>query len=126
MITELKKTDLDFSICKLKNTENIKQINFTRGFMFLAVTPDEISLVCESGYVPADVTECESGWRALKIDGVLDFSMIGVIAKISGILAESNISIFVVSTYNTDYILLKAVSFDKGVGALIQNGYVIK
>ena len=120
---ELQKIACDFSVCKI---DSIEQVDFTREFVFLSKTSDEISLVCETDYVPPDATVSEPGWKALKISGVLDFSMIGVIAKISNILAEVEISIFVISTYNTDYILLKAENFDKAIEILGRNGYVIK
>ena len=117
---ELEKLDYDLSVCKLSG---IDMIDFTRNICFLAITPDEISLVCESDHVPPNTIEIENGWKALKLSGVLDFSLIGVVAKISNILAEAKISIFVVSTYNTDYILLKAENFNKGIQVLMQEGY---
>ena len=120
---ELQRIDFDFRVCKIKH---IEQVDFSREFVFLSKTSDELSLVCETDYTPPDVIESKPGWKALRIAGVLDFGMIGVIAKISGLLAEANISVFVVSTYNTDYILLKAENFDKGIQALVRNGYIIK
>jgi len=122
MKMELQKIDGYFSVCKL---ENMDGVDFSKELLFFAKTPDEISLVCEVDYVPFGAVEVESGWKALKVSGILDFGMIGVIAKISNILAEVEISIFVVSTYNTDYILLKEESFDKGVEELINKGYVV-
>jgi hypothetical protein len=108
----------DFSVCKI---EDVSQADFTREYVFLAKTADEISLVCETAYVPAGAIAAEHGWKALKICGVLDFSMVGVIARISGILAEAGVSIFVVSTYNTDYILIKAKDYERGLRALDNN-----
>jgi len=119
---KLQKIESDFSVCKI---DHIDQVDFTREFVFLSKTSDEISLVCETKYVPSNVIVAEPGWKALKILGILDFGMIGVIAKISNILAEHEIAIFVVSTYNTDYILLRAESLDKAIKALALNGYVI-
>ena len=120
---ELQKIKHDFTVCKI---QHIDQVDFTREFVFLSKTPDEISLVCETEYTPPSVTASEHGWKMLKIVGILDFGMIGVIAKISNLLAEAEISLFVVSTYNTDYILLKAENFDRGIQVLEQNGYIIK
>ncbi|MCL2864737.1 MAG: ACT domain-containing protein [Lachnospiraceae bacterium] len=119
---ELQKITCDFNICKVSH---IDQIDFTQEFVFLSKTSDEISLVCETKHTPPNITKSEPGWKALKVSGVLDFGMIGVIAKISNLLAKAEISIFVVSTYNTDYIFLKAEDFNKGVQVLIHNGYVI-
>ena len=120
---ELQKIKGDFTVCKV---DHIGQIDFTREFVFLSKTDDEISLVCESNYTPSNVIESEDDWRALRISGTLDFEMIGVIAKIANILAENDISIFVISTYNTDYIFIKSMNFNKAIQLLICNGYVIK
>ena len=120
---ELQRIERDFSVCKI---DHIDQVDLTQEFVFLSKTADEISLVCEAKHTPRNVIASEPGWKALRISGVLDFGMIGVVAKISNILAKAEISIFVVSTYNTDYILLKAESFDKGIQELIRNRYVIK
>ena len=120
---ELQRIEYDFTVCKI---DNIGQANFAGEFVFLSKTDDEISLVCQSEYVPVGATASEAGWRALKISGVLPFGMVGVIAKIANILAQDGISIFVVSTYNTDYILVKATSLEKCVQALERNGYVVK
>jgi hypothetical protein len=117
---ELLIIDGDFSVCKVTGME---QVDFSMELFFIAKTPDEISLVCESCFVPPNAIEVESGWRMIKVSGVLDFGLVGVVAKISSILAEAKISIFVVSTFNTDYILLKADSFEKGLKALSRSGY---
>ena len=120
---ELQKLEGDFCICKLSS---IEQIDFTKELLFVAKTTNEISLVCESADIPAQAIEIEGGWKALRILGILDFGLIGVIAKISNILADAGVGIFVISTYNTDYILLKTENFDKGLNALMSNGYIIK
>lgn len=120
---ELQKIKSEFTVCKIVNTDNV---DFTREFVFLSKTDEEISLVCESAFTPSNIIISEPGWNALRITGILDFGMIGVIAKISNILAEANISIFVISTYNTDYILLKKTSFNECLQLLKDNGYTIK
>ena len=119
---ELQKIECVFNICKI---DSVEQVDFTRRFTFLSKTADEISLVCEAKNTPSEVTEIEPGWKALKISDVLDFGMIGVIANISNILAEAEICIFVVSTYNTDYIFMKIEDYDRGIQALIHNGYTV-
>ena len=123
MAITLQIIDGEFSICQVPD---ITQVYFTQEFLFLSKTDDEISLVCETAHTPPNTIACEIGWKALKIAGVLDFGMVGIVAKISNILAAAGISIFVVSTYNTDYILLKSETFNKGIEALTQNGYTIK
>ena len=119
---KIQKIDRDFTVCKI---DDIAQVDFARDFTFLLKTPDEISLVCESANVPAEVIQSQAGWKALKIAGVLEFGQIGIIAKIANILAEAEISIFVVSTFDTDYILLKTENYDRGIQELISNGYDI-
>ena len=117
---KLIKLDLDFSICKVKD---ISLIDFTREFVFLSKTDDEISLVCETNPVPENATEINDNWKALKIYGVLDFSLTGIIADISNILALAGIGIFVISTFNTDYILLKKDQIEKAIVELEKRGY---
>ena len=120
---ELQKLEHNFTVCKVETTE---QVDFSREFVFLSKTDEEISLVCESEYVPSNATASEAGWKGLRIVGVLDFGLVGVLAKIANILAESGISIFAVSTYNTDYIFIKAIHFDKAIQTLTSNGYTLK
>ena len=120
---ELQKLNRAFTVCKI---ERVETVDFSREFVFLSKTDQEISLVCESAHVPSDPIAAEAGWQGLKISGVLDFGMIGVLAKIAEILARAGISIFVVSTYNTDYIFIKAEKFEKALGALMENGYTVK
>ena len=85
----------------------------------------QISLVCVTDEVPENVIRRDDGWKAIQIQGVLDFSLIGILAKIAGILAENGISIFTVSTYNTDYILLKKEKYQKALEVLADSGYEI-
>lgn len=119
---KLKKIEGDFSVCKI---EDITQVNFNDEFCFFARTDDEISLVCKSENVPCNTIDREDNWSAFRIEGVLDFSLIGILAKISEILAENSIGIFVVSTYNTDYIMVKNENFDRAMEVLREKGYQI-
>ena len=81
--------------------------------------------MCKTEKAPAHVTARDDGWKGFRIQGVLDFSLIGILAKLSAVLAEQKIGIFAVSTYNTDYILVKEESFDRAINALAQAGYAI-
>ena len=112
----------ELSVCKLTElpTEHLPE-----GIFFLARTEQEISLVCNTVKVPADTTDREDGWRAFRIEGILDFSLIGILAKISAVLAEKKIGIFVVSTYNTDYILVKSEKLEEAAMALQAAGYTV-
>ena len=120
---ELQRLGSDFTVCKI---DSLDVIDFTKEFVFVSKTDDEISLFCKSDNTPSNTIASESGWRGLKISGILDFGMIGVISKISNLLAANMISIFVISTYNTDYIFVKVENYEKCIQILICNGYVIK
>lgn len=91
--------------------------------LFFAHTSEELSLVLLTAKVPAETLNREDGWKAMKIIGVLDFSLIGIIAKISSLLAEESISIFAVSTFNTDYILIKEHQVEQARTVLTANDY---
>ena len=119
---EIKMLGHDFSVCKVAD---YSQVDLTGEFVFVGKTDEEASLVCRTKDVPANVTAREDGWKAFRIQGVLDFSLIGILSAISGILAENGIGIFAVSTYNTDYIFTKAESFGRALDALARAGYVI-
>lgn len=120
---ELKIINQDFSICKV---EDLSQIDYSDEFCFISKTDEELSLVCNTNLVPPNAIECDNGWKAFRIQGVLDFSLIGILSKIATLLAENKIGIFAVSTYNTDYILTKKENFDKAIKTLEKNGYEIK
>lgn len=117
---ELKKIDYDFSVCKVKD---YSQTDFDSEYCFTGKTDDEKSLVCLTGSVPNNATACEHGWKAFKIQGILDFSLIGILSKISTLLADNKIGIFAMSTYNTDYILVKQENYDKASELLVEAGY---
>ena len=119
---ELKKLPYDLTVCKLSNTSDI---DLNTEFYFIGKTDEELSLVCKTEDTPADTIERDDGWRAFRIQGVLDFSLIGILSKMAGILAENGIGIFAVSTYNTDYILVKAENFDRAMHVLADAGYII-
>lgn len=112
----------EFSICK---TSAIPPTDLMKTpYVFLSVTPEETSLVCPVGTAVDNVLTKDDGWRGFFIDGVLDFSLIGILAGISDVLAKEKIGIFVVSTYNTDYIFVKKAHFPAAIAALKKNGYL--
>lgn len=89
-------------------------------------TDEEISLVCLTKDVPQNTLKREDGWRAFRVEEVLDFSLTGILSGITNILAENKIGIFAVSTFGTDYILTKAQNFEKALAALQSARYKIK
>ncbi|MCH5212509.1 MAG: ACT domain-containing protein [Oscillospiraceae bacterium] len=119
---EIKKLDYDFSVCKVKD---YSKVNFDSEYYFIGKTDEEYSLVCITENVPDNVTSRDDDWKAFRIQGVLDFSLIGILSKISTLLAENRIGIFAVSTYNTDYILTKKDNYDKALKILSDAGYEI-
>ena len=112
----------DFSVCKV---EDYSRLDLGQPFVFTGSTDEEKSLVCPTAIVPQNTVERDDGWKALRIMGILDFSLIGILARISGILAENRIGIFAVSTFNTDYIFVKKNDFDKSVKVLEDAGFSI-
>lgn len=88
-------------------------------------TGEEMSIVCCEQYIPENI-KCERDWRILKVEGPLDFSLIGILASISTLLAKNNISIFALSTYDTDYILVKEKDVNNSITALRNEGYEVK
>lgn len=119
---ELKRLEHDFSVCKVSD---FNKVDLTREFCFIGKTDEELSLVCITENVPDNTIEREDGWKGFRIQGVLDFSLIGIISKISAILADNKIGIFVVSTYNTDYVLVKDCNFERAMEVLAQQGYTV-
>lgn len=103
--------------CSLVDLEN--------EFCFTGKTDQENSLVCPTGMVPTNVLERDDGWKAFRIQGVLDFSLIEILAKIATILAENEIGLFAISTYNTDYILTKEKDYLRALEVLKEVGYKI-
>lgn len=122
MIIKLEKLDYAFTICKVKSESDI---DLSKEFYFIGKTDEEYSLVCITDDTPDDAVEREDGWKGFRIQGVLDFSMIGILSKISAVLADNRIGIFVVSTFNTDYILVKEENFEKAFNVLSSAGYSI-
>ncbi|MBR0305518.1 MAG: ACT domain-containing protein [Lachnospiraceae bacterium] len=119
----LKKLPYKLTVCKVAD---IKEIDLNTEFYFIGRTDEEISLVCKTEDTPAATTERDDGWRGFRIEGVLDFSLIGILSKLSGILAENSIGIFAVSTFNTDYILVKGGNFERAMTVLADAGYTVK
>ena len=119
----LKMISRDFSVCKV--TE-IRPETLQGDFCFVGKTDEELSLVCETDRAPGDATAREDGWRAFRIEGILDFSLTGILAPIAALLADRKIGIFAVSTYNTDYILVRKEKLAEAAELLENAGYTVK
>lgn len=114
--------DEPLTVCQVSD---LTEADLTVPFTFLSRTDEELSLVCPTEHVPAHTINREDNWRAFRIEGVLDFSLIGILSRIAACLAAEEIGIFAVSTYNTDYILVKEENLDRALTALHLNGYEI-
>lgn len=120
---KLKKLLYDFTVCQVASAEDI---DLGKEFSFAARTDEELSLVCKTADTPENTTARDDGWKGFRIQGVLDFSLIGILSKIAGILAENGIAIFAVSSFHTDYIFVKGGNFDKAMEALAGAGYTVE
>ncbi|WP_125142339.1 ACT domain-containing protein [Clostridium transplantifaecale] len=118
----IKRINHDFTVCKVPD---YSQVDMEREYCFIGKTDEEKSLVCITEHVPDHADERDDGWKAFRIQGTLDFSLIGILSKISTLLADNEIGIFAISTYNTDYILIKKENFEKALTVLSGAGYQV-
>ena len=115
----LEKLRYDLSVCQVKDLADVND------FLFLAKTDKELSVVCETAKVPENTINREDGWTAFRVEGSLEFSLVGILADLSHCLADAGISIFAVSTYDTDYILVKKDNWDRAKSAILNAGYEV-
>jgi len=120
---KLRVLDTRFSVCKVND---LPPGVLDDEFCFIGKTDDELSLVCTTESAPPGTLAREDGWRALRVEGTLEFFLIGVLAELSTTLARAGVSIFAVSTFNTDYILIKDDDLEKAITSLTVNHTVIR
>ena len=118
----LEKLEYSLTVCKVPD---ISDIDMTAGFFLIGKTDEELSLVCKTEDTPAETVARDDGWKGFRVRGTLDFSLIGILSKLSGILADHKIGIFAVSTYNTDYILVKEENYERALTVLASEGYTV-
>lgn len=123
-ILSMKLLEESYGVCRLDKNEPIPEWANNSDFSSITRTPEELSIVCFQNNIPDNI-KCERDWKILKIEGQLDFSLIGILASISTILAQKGISIFAISTYDTDYILVKNKDIDKAIESLINERYEV-
>lgn len=119
---KIKKIRGNFTVCKVID---YSQVNLNSEYCFIGKTDEEKSLVCLTEEVPANTTNRQDGWKVFRIEEVLDFSLVGVLSKITTLLAEENIGVFAISTFNTDYILVKKEREMDALNKLERAGYKI-
>jgi hypothetical protein len=113
------------AVCRLDAQEPIPAWALAEaagGLWSLTRSADELSIVCAQALAPAGVRR-EDGWRAFKVAGPLDFALVGILADLSGLLARAQVSLFAISTYDTDYILVKSASLPAAVAAFREGGH---
>lgn len=109
--------ELELAICRLPPTSPIPAWIGGKDFVSVTRTPAELSIVCYEAQVPEQV-KAERNWRMLGIKGPLDFSMTGVLASLVSPLSDAGIAVFAISTYDTDYLLVKADRFERAMEIL--------
>lgn len=111
-----------FAICKLDSNSDVPKWVYNSHFFSITKTPEELSIVCEQSVIPSGVPS-EQDWKAFKVVGTLDFSLTGILASIANPLADKKISIFAISTFDTDYILVKNKNWKQAIDTLQGAGF---
>ncbi len=120
---KLKILSYDLTVCRVSS---IDDLDLSADFYFIGKTAEEISLVCRTEDTPDSTVAREDGWNGFYIEGMLDFSLTGILSNIAATLADAGISIYAVSTYNTDYILVKKEKLCKAIKTMTEAGYEIE
>ena len=112
----------EFCICKVADAQ---AVNLDAPWLFVGKTDAEVSVVCLAEHAPGQSLARENGWRAFRVAGQMDFGLTGVLAGLASVLAQAAISIFALSTFDTDYILVKEKNLAKALEALELAGHEI-
>lgn len=115
----------EFSIGRFDPDTDFKPL-YSRNFCSITRTPEEVTIVCESDLLPFGYQKREDGWACLQVEGIMDFDLTGILSKIAGSLANAEISLFAISTFDTDYVLVKAKTLAKARRALESSGVTIR
>lgn len=114
-----------FAICGLKPDDPLPNLVTGASFFSITRTPDELSIACRQEAVPEGI-QCEPGWRCMRVAGAMPFSLTGVLASLVIPLAEAAISVFAISTFDTDYLLVKESGLERTLSVLRAAGHVVK
>ncbi len=119
---KLQVLQVQFSVHRFAATSEIPEQVFASSFFTISKTADELSIVCDAT-IQLNAEKSEGSWSALKVVGPLDFSLVGILADLSTTLAQAGISIFAISTYDTDYILVKTGQLPLAIETLVAAGH---
>ena len=114
-----------YAICRLGSSDGVPAWATGEQFATISRTKNELSIVCEDRRVPEEI-HAERKRRLMQVEGTLAFSLTGILAAIAAPLAEAHVSIFAVSTYDTDYVLVSDEEMEKAVEALELAGHVVR
>jgi hypothetical protein len=114
-----------YAICRLDASAAVPAWCGPGPFVSVSRTEEELSIVCLEANVPSDVT-CEEGWRIFRCEGPLDFELPGIMASLAGPLAEADVPIFPIATYETDYVLVKEQHLETAINALTGYGHAVR
>jgi hypothetical protein len=117
--------EADLAVCRLERSSPLPAWAMGGPFVSITRTADELSVICPGDAVPAGIVSAP-GWRCLKLEGPFDFSATGLVSAFSGLLARAGISLMVVCTYDTDYLLVRSPDLDRTIACLEKGGYRIR
>jgi uncharacterized protein len=112
------------AVCRFNPGEGLPEWATRGGFFSITRTAEELSVVCPEVLVPQGV-HAEDGWRAFRVAGTMDFSVVGVLAALSVPLARAGVSLFALSTFDTDYLLVKERNLEQAIIALTNEGHIV-
>lgn len=115
-----------YAVCRLGPDKAVPAWAWTGPFASVTRTPAELSIVCAESAVPDGQAHVERGFRALGVVGPLDFNIVGVMARLTAPLAEAEISILALATYDTDYLLVRAADLPRAIAALHADGHTVR
>jgi hypothetical protein len=115
----------EYAVCRLGARDELPAWALDGELFSVTRTADELSVVCEARFAP-DGVRCEREWRCLKVEGPFEFSVVGVLSALTGALARAGVSVFAVSTFDTDYLLVKAADLDRATVALAADGHTVR
>ena len=116
--------EMRLAVCRLPPSWVIPEWATVGELLSITRTPDELSIVCDESLVPQDV-HAEAGRRVFRVSGAMDLSIVGVLASLTAPLAEAGISLFAISTFDTDYLLIKEKQLEQAIAALTHYGHTI-